>query len=149
MTITRRSPTDSGNTTYTVSAKTVTLPSGSAGDLAVLAVVIKPDTADDATIDQSFVLVRSATGGTGSQAADTGPVKINLFAKILTGSEGTITLTPGANTSSWAHINFRYGTSRGVWGNTVEASATWTATASDTNTAAPCSGTVTPTYKPV
>lgn len=149
MTITRRTPTDSGNTTYTVSAKTLTLPTNSAaGDLVVIAVCEKPNTSGDASINEGFTLVRSATGGTGTQTTDQGATKLNLFAKILTGSEGTITITPGSSVSSWCHINFCYASSKGGWANSIEADAPWTATGSDTTQANPVTATVTPTTKP-
>lgn len=151
MTITRRTPTTSGTTTYTVSAKTITKPTGSAaGDLLVLCVDIKPDTADDATIDQGFTLVHSSTGGTGSQGIDTGQTKLNVFAKVLTGSEGTITLTPGANTNSWCQACFAYATSIGEgWIASMENPAPWIGAASDTSgSSSAMTAAVTTTLKP-
>lgn len=148
MTIGYRAATNSGDTTYTVSAKTITLPAQSAaGDLVVVAVCIKPDTASDASMDQGFTLIRSATGGTGTQGADAGPTKINLFAKVLTGSEGTITLTPGASTGSWCQITHAFTTTTS-WQTSIAASSNDTATGSDTTAASPVTATTTPTTKP-
>ena len=83
-----------GTTSTTVAYNNV-----AAGRLAVITVGSKPDTGTVAT-PSGWTLIGTATGGTGTSAADTGLTRTTLFGKILDGTEtGNVTVNGTSTTS--------------------------------------------------
>lgn len=121
-----------------------TLPTHAAGDRMVLVVTGKYNTATVPTINQSWTLVGSGTGGTGSAAADTGQTFWAVYAKdAASGSETAPTVTAGGtapNSWVWTCVTHRLGDGM-QWRDTIAASVDWVQSASDTNTASPLTGT--------
>jgi hypothetical protein len=115
-----------------------------ATDRLVMVVVGKPDTdAPTPTINQGWTFLKRVTGGTGTQAADTGAVVAWVFAKDATSSAETPpTVTWGTTASVRLHQVFSYRLSEGdVWADALAADVDWITSASDTDTASPLTGT--------
>lgn len=76
------------------------------GDLLLLYVLVKPDTAIPTT-PSNYTLVASATGGAGTTGVDTGPMGLYVYARVATagGTTGDLpsssTIT-GINVAGWA-----------------------------------------------
>lgn len=121
------------------------LPTHQAGDRLVLFVAGKPDTTTIPTINSGWTLVGSGTGGTGSQAADTGAVFFAVYAKDATSSaETTPTITPGGTApSSWVTVCVCHRPAAShVWADDITTNAPWVNYVSDTATATPLTGTM-------
>jgi hypothetical protein len=88
----------------------LTLPSHSAGDLLLCVVSGKDNTVGTLTINQGWTSAGQFTGGTGTNAADTGTVFMAVFYKIAaSGTETAPTVTPGSpapNTWTWMCRSF-------------------------------------------
>lgn len=121
-------------------ASVATMPAGLAvKDRVLLFVMMKPDTLDDPTVDQGFVKIGSATGGTGVVGVDTGPCKMVAFAKDWAGTEGAVTVTPGANpgSASWVFVAVAWRPDPGKdWAFPVQANATWVGMVGDVDATA-------------
>ena len=128
----------------TAAAFAPTLPSHATGDRMILKVVGKYNTTTIPTINQSWVLLKSGTGGTGSTGNDTGQVFWAIYGKDATsGSETAPTVTPGGTAPDsweWECEVWRKGTGR-TWKDAIGTSAAWVQSASDTTTASPLTGT--------
>jgi len=126
------------------SAFAPTLPSHATGDRMILKVVGKYNTTTIPTINQSWVLLGSGTGGTGSTGNDTGQVFWAVYGKDATsGSETAPTVTPGGTAPDsweWECEVWRKGTGRS-WKDAIATSAAWVQAVSDTSTASPLTGT--------
>jgi hypothetical protein len=127
------------------SAFSITLPSGYAsGDRMICVVTGKYETTTIPTINQSWTLIGSGTGGTGSAGNDTGQTFWAAYAKDATsGSETAPTVTPGGtapNSWEWVCSIFRKPSSES-WLDAIGASAAWCTSASDTSTSSPLTGT--------
>jgi hypothetical protein len=115
-----------------------------AGDRLLIVAVGKPDTASPTpSINQGWTVVGRFTGGTGTQAADTGALAGWVFAKDATSSsETTPTITWGDTASVRLFQIFAYMLDDGdTWADAIATSAAWVQSASDTNTASPLTGT--------
>lgn len=116
----------------------ITLPSYASGDRGILIVSGKPSTLSTPTIDQGWTLLVSTSNlGVGIQGADTGTVRVNIYAKDLDASETAPTVTPGTtapNTWVWVCRTFRPDSGK-TW---LDALASMPRSlAADTNTASP------------
>lgn len=103
-----------GTTSTTVAYNNV-----SAGRMAVLTVAVKPNTATINTptdaAGNTWIKLGEGTGGTGSNAADTGQTKVAKFYRVLSGSEsGNITCT-GTSSGSIQAVLDVYAKTRASW----------------------------------
>lgn len=108
----------------------------SAGDMAVLVVTTKPDTASTTVPVPGFNKLCGYVGGGGTTGADTGPMRVEVFFRICDGTEtaaSTVTVTNANNSASSATI-LRYTNSTGKWriraggGTDTTAGTTWSVT---------------------
>jgi len=103
-----------GTTSTTVAYNNV-----SAGRMAVLTVAVKPNTATINTPTDAggntWTKLGEGTGGTGTNAADTGQTKVAKFYRILSGSEsGNITCTGTSSGSIQGALDV-YAKTRASW----------------------------------
>jgi hypothetical protein len=132
------------NAPAAVTAFTPTLPTHTSGDRLILAVVGKYDTTTIPTINQSWTLLKSGTGGTGSTGNDAGQTFWAVYGIDATSSSMTApTVTPGATApNSWTWVAASYRPYTGyTWADAIGTSAAWVQSASDTSTASPLTGT--------
>lgn len=128
----------------TLSNQTITLDSHNTGDLITIAVCGKYDDAGAPGITSGWTLVGMGTGGTGSQAADTGPTFMAIFQKVATSSSETNpTISVGSpSPNSWSAIQVIATPGDGkTWRDTVQTSSPAVKFVSDTDTAFPLTGT--------
>lgn len=95
-----------GTASYSTGNPTPGYPAGiAAGDLLLLFVGNKPSTATSNGGGWTALASATGTGGTGTTGVDTGPMLVEVFYKIATGSEsGTLTVTNSTNNVSGAQI---------------------------------------------
>lgn len=123
MAITRLTAWSSGFSSVS-SPVTITLPTGATtGDLVIISAAAKYNASmSDLTCNQGFVKLGQGGGGTVTTGADAGDSRITLFAKVLTGSEGTIQVSAGGTVpNSWSMAAYGYRTDR-AWRDTVQTS---------------------------
>lgn len=132
-------------------AFTPNLPTHAAGDRLILTVAGKYETTTVPTVNNSWTLLGSGTGGTGSAANDTGQTFWAVYAIDATSSaQAAPTVTPGGTApNSWEAIcaSFRPATGKS-WRDTITTSSPWVASGSDTNTASPLTAAATLTNQP-
>lgn len=128
----------------TTAAFTPSLPTHVAGDRLLLWVSGKDATATIPTVNNSWVLLKSGTGGTGTTANDTGQTFWAVYGIDATSSSQTApTVTPGAtlpDSWEWITVAFRPGAGK-IWLDSIGTSAAYVQSASDTTTAVPLTGT--------
>ena len=124
-----------GTTVYSTGNPSPGAAANAIGDLLILIVGTKPDSTP-ATTPSGWTLLGSASGGTGSQGIDTGPMRVGVFYKVATSANeapGAITIT-GNNVSAASVYAFRPGA-----GNIIDIVGTG---AADTTTGTPHSATM-------
>lgn len=85
------------------------------GDLLILLVGTKPDTAPVTRPIGDFAFLGAYSGGGGTTGVDTGPTRIGVFWKIATGAEtGTQSVTVPGNSVTWVQM-FHYSNATGFW----------------------------------
>lgn len=125
MTISNAAATGVSNTTAArgSTSTTVAYTGVADGRLAVITASVKPSTATLGTID-GWVLLTNTTGGTGTNAADTGTSRIGKYYRILNGSEtGSVTVTAGSSPSALEAVMDVYSSTLGGWVTPIGVSA--------------------------
>lgn len=149
---TSRSATTSG-APASAAAFSPTLPAHAAGNRILLAVLGKDQTTTMPTVaggDLTWVLLGQGTGGTGTNAADTGQVFWQVWGADCTSAAHTApTVTPGGTApNSWVWFCQTWAKTRAYWMPLADVAAGGVTSGSDTTTASPLAGSGTFTYQP-
>lgn len=104
-----------GTISYSTGNPTPSYPTVAAGDMLLLFVGTKPDTAQFGSTPTGWRYLGGLSGGTGTSGIDTGPMRVEVFYRIATGSEtGTLTVSHPSNNVSAAQI-VRVRNATGEW----------------------------------
>jgi len=118
----------------TSGTSTPALPAHAVGDRIIGVIAGKPDTTGAWTLS-GFTLVKTLTGGTGSQGADTGQTYIQVFAMDAPDTSTTAPTTgggSGSNTVTVAFYAYRPTAGR-TWRDAIGADVDWVQGGSDTD----------------